>query len=369
MDSVTQFVLGAAVGEATLGKKLGNKAPLLGGFFGSLPDIDVFFASLYKGIDGVLVHRGLSHSLFFAVFGSLFFAWLFTKHRAWLFQNIQWSHWLPGHEKLQKRTVDQGGLSVTFKEWYLFFFAAIITHIGLDYLTNYGTALLYPFSNTRFGLNVVFDIDPFYTLPLLIFLILAMCRKAASRMRIKFNKIGLYVSCAYLLMGIVFRMFIIGRFESAFATDKIPFESVYTINTPFNNWFWAGLVETREGFYLTVADIFNHKKFPRLFIKKNEELIKEFKNHPAIKKMVQFTRGKHVFEQVGDKIFMSDLHYHATLEPLFVKNTERFLELMPKFQVAEKLQNGEWKVGIKKLTGDLILPSSDFWKNLKAEAF
>ncbi|MFM8916554.1 MAG: metal-dependent hydrolase, partial [Bacteroidota bacterium] len=35
MDSLTQIVLGAAVGEVLLGKKLGNKAMLLGAIGGT----------------------------------------------------------------------------------------------------------------------------------------------------------------------------------------------------------------------------------------------------------------------------------------------------------------------------------------------
>ena len=42
MDSLTQIVLGAAVGEVTLGKKIGNKAQLIGAIAGTLPDLDVF---------------------------------------------------------------------------------------------------------------------------------------------------------------------------------------------------------------------------------------------------------------------------------------------------------------------------------------
>ncbi|MCB0468978.1 MAG: metal-dependent hydrolase, partial [Aequorivita sp.] len=41
MDSVTQIVLGAAVGEAVLGKKIGNKAMALGAIAGTIPDLDV----------------------------------------------------------------------------------------------------------------------------------------------------------------------------------------------------------------------------------------------------------------------------------------------------------------------------------------
>ena len=38
MDSLTQIVLGASVAEATLGKKIGNKAILYGAIAGTIPD-------------------------------------------------------------------------------------------------------------------------------------------------------------------------------------------------------------------------------------------------------------------------------------------------------------------------------------------
>ena len=41
MDSLTQIVLGAAVGEVVLGKKVGNKAMLYGAIAGTIPDLDV----------------------------------------------------------------------------------------------------------------------------------------------------------------------------------------------------------------------------------------------------------------------------------------------------------------------------------------
>ena len=63
MDIVTQAVLGAAVGEATLGRHVGNKAPLWGMILGILPDLDI----LYPFADVVSAftwHRGPSHSIF-----------------------------------------------------------------------------------------------------------------------------------------------------------------------------------------------------------------------------------------------------------------------------------------------------------------
>ena len=43
MDSLTHIVLGAAIGEAMLGKKIGKKGILWGALAASLPDIDVLF--------------------------------------------------------------------------------------------------------------------------------------------------------------------------------------------------------------------------------------------------------------------------------------------------------------------------------------
>ena len=41
MDSITQAVLGAAIGEAVLGKKIGNKGAILGAAVATIPDLDV----------------------------------------------------------------------------------------------------------------------------------------------------------------------------------------------------------------------------------------------------------------------------------------------------------------------------------------
>ena len=59
MDSLTQIVLGAACGEAILGKKIGNKALLFGAIGGTIPDLDVFIGRLIhdSDIDVMLFHR------------------------------------------------------------------------------------------------------------------------------------------------------------------------------------------------------------------------------------------------------------------------------------------------------------------------
>ena len=56
MDSVTQIVLGAAVGEAVLGKKIGNKAVICGGIAGTIPDLDILFSPFMSEVDLSLIH-------------------------------------------------------------------------------------------------------------------------------------------------------------------------------------------------------------------------------------------------------------------------------------------------------------------------
>ena len=62
MDSLTQIVLGAAVAEASLGKKIGNRAMVWGAIAGTLPDLDVIANGFMSPVDALAFHRGPTHS-------------------------------------------------------------------------------------------------------------------------------------------------------------------------------------------------------------------------------------------------------------------------------------------------------------------
>ena len=66
MDSFTQMTLGAAVGEAVLGKKAGNRAMLWGAIAGTIPDLDVLSNYFADDLTALAFHRGLTHSFLFA---------------------------------------------------------------------------------------------------------------------------------------------------------------------------------------------------------------------------------------------------------------------------------------------------------------
>ncbi|MBK7888177.1 MAG: metal-dependent hydrolase [Bacteroidetes bacterium] len=79
MDSITQFVLGAALGELVAGKKAGNKALFWGGVAGTIPDLDIVFSPLFTELENLSVHRGFSHSLVFGFLAAPVFGWLVSK--------------------------------------------------------------------------------------------------------------------------------------------------------------------------------------------------------------------------------------------------------------------------------------------------
>ena len=68
MDSLTQIVLGIATAELVSGKKLQNKTFLYGAILGTIPDLDIIVGKFLSDIEGVAIHRGLSHSLLLFLF-------------------------------------------------------------------------------------------------------------------------------------------------------------------------------------------------------------------------------------------------------------------------------------------------------------
>ena len=144
MDSLTQIALGIAVAEVCVGKKLKNRTFLYGAILGTIPDLDVVIGLFLDPVDGIMIHRGISHSLLLFLFLSPFLGWIISK--------------------IEKEKINFiGATSMVF--WCLF------THVLLDMFTSWGTQILWPL-NHRFALKTIFVIDPLYTIPLLISLIM-----------------------------------------------------------------------------------------------------------------------------------------------------------------------------------------------------
>ena len=230
MDSLTQVVLGAACGEAVLGKKIGNKALLFGAIGGTIPDLDVFIgATLFNNeIQAMAFHRGLMHSVLFSVFGAFLFGWLVYR--------------------LYNKGRRLG--TTTLRDWQKLFFWSLFTHPILDSFTPYGTQLFYPFTNTRIAFNNISVADLFYTLPFLVCIIAVLFYNRESHKRRLWLRWGFVLSSVYMLFTLGNKLYIDSVFQKSLFEQNISFNRFRTQPTIFNSILWYGVVETDDAYYM-----------------------------------------------------------------------------------------------------------------------
>ncbi|MDX1471865.1 MAG: metal-dependent hydrolase [Flavobacteriaceae bacterium] len=230
MDSLTQIVLGAACGEAILGKKIGNKALLFGAIGGTIPDLDVFVGELIydSELQSMAFHRGIMHSLVFALIAGFILGWITYI----------------GYDTGPRKG------TTTRKDWISLFLLALFTHPLLDSLTPYGTQLFAPFSDYRVSLNTIAVADFFYTLPFLLLLVWLMFYNRKSRRRRSILTAAFIISCGYLLFTVGNKLLMDRIFKKSLANSEIEYKRLNTLPILFTNFLWYGMAETEDHFYL-----------------------------------------------------------------------------------------------------------------------
>ncbi|WP_020531621.1 metal-dependent hydrolase [Flexithrix dorotheae] len=284
MDSVTQIVLGAAVGEAVCGRKIGNKAMVWGAIAGTIPDLDVMLAPFQDSVQYLSNHRGFTHSFLFAFLFSPLFAWLLLK----IYPNGK----------------------ANFKDWTLLFFLGFVTHIALDSFTTWGTQLFFPFSNYGVAFYSVFVIDPLYTVPFAVLLIWAAFKKKESKVRTKLNYIGIGLSSFYLMVTVLNKNIANKVFEENFASQGIKYESYISKPTPFNSILWSVTAKTKEGYYSGFYSLLdNQKEIEFTFLENNHHLLNPYKENPKLKRLIEITKNYYTVEKSGDRLMINDLRF------------------------------------------------------------
>ncbi len=282
MDSVTQIVLGGAIGELVAGKKLGNKAILWGAIAGTIPDLDVIFSTMYHVTEGALIHRGFSHSLLFAIITSPVFAYLTYR--------------------IYKEKYN-------YKTWLILFFFGIVTHPMLDVFTNYGTQFFLPF-NWRITFNTVYVVDPLYTIPFLVCLVICLRLDPMTQKRRRINAIGLIYSTLYLLWGVCVKLVILKESDVFFKENGLTVGRRIVTPMPLTSFYWMIIGEGKNDYYILHHSIFSDKT-PRelITIPANKALMDDF-NWPEGKQkhnahMKRFTDGYYAIQptETGYKFY------------------------------------------------------------------
>ena len=290
MDSITQIALGAAVAEATIGRKVGNRALLWGAICGTLPDLDVFIP-LGDAVRDFTYHRSASHSLFVLALLTPLMVWLITKlHPATL-----------AHRR----------------RWYFAVYLVFATHVLLDSFTAYGTQIFWPLFTTPMTWATVFIIDPLYTLPLLLGVIAALVVSRDSDRGHRFNQFGLILSSLYLLWTVFAKVYAENSIVDQLKAQNISDQRVFITPAPFNTLLWRAVVMRDGGYYEAYYSLFDGDTTVRFTrYASDQALLDGIKDYWPVRRLRWFSKGFYAVNRQGENIVISDLR--MGVEPHYV---------------------------------------------------
>lgn len=233
MDSLTHIVLGAAIGDRILGKKIGRKAAWIGAFAKTFPDFDLLYSGLNDPRKYILYHRSYTHSFFVELLTAFPMAWICYL--------------------LFKKTV-------SYKQWFILWIACLWGHSLLDICTNYGTRIFLPFSRKLVSLNNIAIADLIFTLPILILVVIALCYKNESRQRITLMRSSLIYTICYLGMTFINKSIVNNHFEKSLQENHISYQNYMTNPTILNNFLWYSIVNSDSILKIGEYSLFQHNK-------------------------------------------------------------------------------------------------------------
>jgi inner membrane protein len=280
MDSITQIVLGIAVAEVCAGKTLKNKTFLYGAVLGSIPDLDVVAGLFLNPVDGIMIHRSLSHSVLFFLLLAPVLGWLISKR-----------------EKEQINFT--GATAMAF--WCLF------THVLLDGFTSWGTQILWPMGY-RFALKTIFVIDPLYTIPLLIVLVMVWKTKDAL-LRKKYIRRGLIISSGYLLLSCFIKLYALNQFEKALTAQGIPYAEIIVKPTAFNLILWNANISTADAYLLGDYSLLDSQPISFTSYSKNTAWEAQLKGNSDFEKLKKVSEGWYLISKQNESFYFNDLRF------------------------------------------------------------
>jgi len=298
MDSVTQFALGASIGEAALGRKIGNRAALAGGIVATLPDLDSFIP-YDDAVATFTYHRSATHSLFILATASPLITWLALKLQ-------------PKFREFRKET-------------FQLVFLALFTHPLLDAFTVYGTQLFWPITNYPVSGSTIFIVDPLYTIWLLIGCISAMLISRDKITGHRLNYAGLALSSIYLSWTVAAKLIVDNRAEQLLNDENIAFDQLMSTPAPFTSFTWRLIGKNREGYFDAFIDVFGEDQPVIINQRPSEEhLLVNLRDHWPVTRLLDFTHGYYSVSRRGDDILITDLRMGLESNYVFVFKVAKY---------------------------------------------
>ena len=329
MDSLTQALLGATVAGACAPRGHRRKALLAGAALGTLPDLDV--AIRYgDAVKDFTFHRGFSHSLFVLL---PFSVGLWALLRRW---------WAP--------------VRVAPLPWLAAITLALVTHPLLDAHTAYGTQLFWPLQSPPIMWSTMFIIDPLYTLPLLIAVIVAATSPATRRAGTALVA-GLALSTTYLAWSWSGKLQVEHHAREELARLGIVGAPLFSGPTPFNTLLWRVVVLTENG-YLEGYDSLLVNQAPIRFesYATDNEILQAASDVWAVSRLRWFAQDFLKTEVRDQRLVLTDLRMGA--EPQYVFS-----------HVVAEYGNPHWRavptelLPVRFSRGDLDMLLKRFWED------
>lgn len=218
MDPITHGLTGAVLAQTGLRQRYGYQATLATTAGALVPDIDVFW-SPGGSVVALETHRGITHSFVGAVGLALALGLLVR---------------LVGREK---RWGLLSGLALL---------GIVVGHLFLDLITSYGIQLFLPFSRSRPALDLVFIIDPFFTLPLLAALVAGYAWRFRSAL---IGRVALGLIAGYLGLMAVNHVAAVSALDGIARAQGISPRRVEALPEPFTPFLWRGFVEDGDTYW------------------------------------------------------------------------------------------------------------------------
>jgi inner membrane protein len=280
MDILSHIAIGTVIGEIVLGRKAGKKALLWGAIGGIIPDLDMFIYPFLEQSQALLFHRSYSHSILFIFLISPFIGWLIAS----IYKN--------------KRDIKP-------KTWAFLIIIECFVHICLDLFTGYGTGILVPFDDGRYGLGSIAPIDLFFSLPLFVAMFWVLISKTENKRRLIITWLALSLSILYLPYTVINKAHANSIFENALHIQKKKFFQVKAYPQIPCNFIWLCVAKTRDGYWVGYYNQLKKDSVQFRFVPKNDYWLLDYENNPKIKRLKRFSKNEYSVQHTdkGDLLF------------------------------------------------------------------
>ncbi len=219
MDAFTHVITGSILAQLPQCQRAQNrhnsnnriqvswqKRAVIGSLAAILPDID-YLLFWFNPLDFLAYwHRAETHSMILAPVWAYLLSWLVIKFS--LVRNV--------------------------KLVFSIVFICLLSHIFIDSLTVFGTQWFAPFSDLQIKWNLLFVIDPYFTLSLIFSGILLYFLRSNSR-----KYWVLLLPCSYLALVIFIKIQLVEKLSP----EAIEGQTISMLPQPFSPFYWQLLVE------------------------------------------------------------------------------------------------------------------------------